>query len=1023
VKLSHKLIIVSLLLSSLVWGMGFYALGVSQRALQDSIEGSSQMLAEKTMDEVDGVIHDAIYDWVVYSVNPLAQDVIKASNNEFEKLQDIQAHIDSRDSQWRSVPEETVTAFMKSLLANELSEAMRRKLAVFERDEGYLAYGEVFITNRYGANVAQTGKTTDYRQDDEQWWQRARSDGVYAGDVEFDESSGVHSIDICVRVDDDNGNFIGVIKAVFDIESVFRILRSRASQWRLGPDHTSEPRLILLTADRRLIFPTGGAAAGVLDGSRFLENCEHSNRDRVHAYHRDDEEIGDVLACRAISKGFGEFKGLGWSLVVEHRAEDVLSPVGNLRSSIMVASLSLAIVAALLGVGFSMSLSRRVGKLTNAAVAIGDGDYSVPLSTSSKGDEISILGSAMTSMAGTLRAKSKSLEQAKAELETRVANRTTELAETNKQLRQEVVDRSQAEEESRLARVGAERANATLAQRAKDLETARLASANLIDDLSHARAGAEAANQAKSEFLANMSHEIRTPMTAILGYVDLIADEIECCDTCPAHRDCEIRIANKERLTIVKRNGRHLLDVINDILDLSKIEAGKMCVAAEPCSLAPLIADVASIMRVRADNRGISLSVEYAGELPETIRTDEIKLRRALVNLVGNAIKFTDQGGVRIATRFLPAWRGDQPAVRIQVIDTGIGISEDKLAGLYDPFVQADTSTTREYGGSGLGLAITRRIAELLGGDLSADSTPGKGSTFTLTVPTSSLEGVQMLAAPSETIHQRTSPESNDQGQGAADVAGVRVLLAEDGPDNQRLISAVLRKAGAEVEVAENGLVAVEKATADASGFDVILMDMQMPEMDGYDATRVLREKGLTCPIVALTAHAMSGDREKCLDAGCTDYCTKPIDREHLIRVIAQHTGRRTGCVTDGQGADVQAEANDHNGPIRSEYADDPDLADIIDEFVAGLPDTLSAMREASANNHHDRLQRLAHQLKGAGGGYGYPMLTQEAAILEQAAKAADSEQARLVLRRLTDLCQAVRRGLQVRAGSGGEKT
>ncbi|MCK4275248.1 MAG: response regulator, partial [Phycisphaerae bacterium] len=464
-------------------------------------------------------------------------------------------------------------------------------------------------------------------------------------------------------------------------------------------------------------------------------------------------------------------------------------------------------------------------------------------------------------------------------LDSQVAERTSALVSANKKLEIEVLDRKRAEEESRLAREEAERANVTLVQRAKELGAARRASLNLADDLEHTRAAAESANAAKSTFLANMSHEIRTPMTAILGYVDLISEEPECCDTCPAHKGCEIRVANKENLAVVKRNSQYLLSLLNDILDLSKIEAGKMLVETGSCNLVCLIADVASIMRVRSDDRGISLSVEHAGELPETIQTDEAKLREALMNLVDNAVKFTTQGGVRIATRFLPVWRGDQPAVSIQVIDTGIGISEDGLAALCDPFVQADPSTTRKHGGTGLGLAITHRIAKLLGGDLSVDSTPGKGSTFTLTVPTGDLEGVRMLTDPSEAAHGRPGPTSDDRRQGVADVAGVRVLLAEDGPDIQRLISAVLRKAGAEVEVAENGKVAVEKATADASGFDVILMDIQMPQMDGYDATRVLREKGLTCPIIALTAHAMSGDKEKYLAVGCTDYCPKPIDR------------------------------------------------------------------------------------------------------------------------------------------------
>ena len=629
-----------------------------------------------------------------------------------------------------------------------------------------------------------------------------------------------------------------------------------------------------------------------------------------------------------------------------------------------------------------------------------------------------------------LASQAEELAELNQSLDSQVAERTSALVSANKKLEIEVTDRKRVEEESRLAREEAEGANVTLIQRAKELRAARRASLNLVDDLERAigRANqlaeeAAAASLAKSEFLANMSHEIRTPMTAILGYVDLICEDLKCCDICPANKDCEIRAANKENLAVVKRNGQYLLSLIDDILDLSKIEAGKMLVEIEPCNPVCLIADVASIMRVRADDHGISLSVEHAGELPETIQTDEAKLRQALMNLVDNAVKFTTEGGVRIATRFLPVWREDQPAVSIQVIDTGIGISEDDLAALCDPFVQADASTTRTHAGTGLGLAITHRIAKLLGCDLSVDSTPGKGSTFTLTVPTGSLEGVRMLTDPSEAAHGRPGPPSDDRRQGVADVAGVRVLLAEDGPDIQRLISLVLRKAGAEVEVAENGQVAVDKALADASGFDVILMDMQMPVMDGYDATRLLRKKGLTCPIIALTAHAMSGDREKYLAVGCTGYCPKPIDRWQLIRAIAQHAPRGAHSVTAGQGADDQAEANDHNDPIRSEYANDPDLADILDEFVTGLGDTVSAMREAIANNHHEKLHGLAHQLKGSGGGYGYPQLTNAAKVLEDAANAKDAEAAKLAFSELCALCKAVEAGHHVHTTAKGTGT
>ena len=515
-----------------------------------------------------------------------------------------------------------------------------------------------------------------------------------------------------------------------------------------------------------------------------------------------------------------------------------------------------------------------------------------------------------------------------------------------------------------------------------------------------ARIDAEQANEAKSEFLANMSHEIRTPVTAVLGFADLLAD--------PA-----LSASDRDNyLAVVRRNGEHLLDLINDILDLSKIEAGKLNIERRPCSAVSVAADVASMMRARAQQQGITLSMEYTGEMPETILTDGFRLRQALVNLVGNAVKFTEEGSVRIVGAFLPSWRRSRPAVKFDIIDTGVGIAADKLEHLFQPFVQADTSTSRRYGGTGLGLAITRHIAMLLGGEVTAESAAGEGSTFTLIIPTGSLEGVRMLDRPAEIVCSAAGGAEQIVG-GADALSGVSILLAEDGRDNQVLMTTVLRKAGAKVEVAENGRIAVERFADDTSAFDLVLMDMQMPEMDGYEATATLRRNGVGVPIVALTAHAMTGDKEKCLSAGCSDYCSKPVSRAQLIGTVARHTGR----------APTATDATIHGArPIRSEYADDADLADIISEFVSRLPGRVTAMRETLANRHHEELQRLAHHLKGAGGSYGFPPLTDAARRVEDAAKIGDDEAATLALAELATLCKAIVAGQGAPARSNDER-
>jgi len=409
-------------------------------------------------------------------------------------------------------------------------------------------------------------------------------------------------------------------------------------------------------------------------------------------------------------------------------------------------------------------------------------------------------------------------------------------------------------------------------------------------ELESARASAEAANRAKSEFLANMSHEIRTPMTAILGFADLLLSPDA------SHSD------RLDHVLTIRRNAEHLLSIINDILDVSKIEAGRLELESVDCSPLSLIEDVISLMQVRAAEKRVNLTAERVYPLPLSIRSDPLRIRQVLVNLIGNAIKFTPAGGSVTVRCSLQSAETDNALLRFDVIDSGIGIAPEHLERLFLPFAQGDTSTTRRFGGTGLGLAISRRLAHMLGGTITVQSEVGKGSTFTATIGIGRIEpGSLMYEEPAATAGTNdvadTAHLSPEQPLQEA-----RILLVEDGPDNQRLISFHLAKAGAQVEIAGNGREAVQRVLSTAGpaadkptrpAFDLILMDMQMPEMDGYAATSLLRAKGYTGPIIALTAHAMSGDRDKCLAVGCDDYATKPIERAALIRLCAQQIERR----------------------------------------------------------------------------------------------------------------------------------
>ncbi len=387
---------------------------------------------------------------------------------------------------------------------------------------------------------------------------------------------------------------------------------------------------------------------------------------------------------------------------------------------------------------------------------------------------------------------------------------------------------------------------------------------------------AEEANIAKSEFLANMSHEIRTPMSAILGYADLLLESGDL-GRAPIER--------METIQTIRRNGHHLLDVINDILDLSRIESGKIQLETVTCSPWQVLSEVRSLMRMRAQEKNIQLTLDCDGAMPATVQCDPLRIRQILVNLVGNAIKFTERGSVRIVARYLPA---PEQQIEFDVIDTGIGIDDDVQKRLFQPFVQADSSMTRRFGGTGLGLAISLRIAKLLGGDLGiAYSQIGVGTCLRCRIP------VQQVSSETEEIGT-TAIAPPPPIVPAASVAlqpleDVRILVVDDGPDIQRLLVHYLKRAGAVTDVAHNGRQAVEAALSAqilGTSFDVILMDMQMPEMDGYEATRLLRSRNYEGIIVASTAHAMAGDREKCVEAGCNDYVSKPIERAQLISTI-----------------------------------------------------------------------------------------------------------------------------------------
>ncbi|MCC9609277.1 PAS domain S-box protein [Blastopirellula sp. JC732] len=494
------------------------------------------------------------------------------------------------------------------------------------------------------------------------------------------------------------------------------------------------------------------------------------------------------------------------------------------------------------------------------------------------------------------------------------------------------------------------------------------------EDLRSAKDAAEAASAAKSEFLANMSHEIRTPLNGLLGFTDLL---IRGAAKDPVKRD--------EYLNIIRTSGRSLLDVINDLLDLSKIEAGKLETESLPCDPRSVVAEVVSILKVKADEKGLQLEHAWRTDVPDQIVTDSVRLRQLLTNLIGNAIKFTEFGRVSIKA----SWNSKRQELKFEISDTGIGIPEDKLDVIFDPFTQADTTTTRRFGGTGLGLAICRRIARLLGGDVAVQSQVGVGTTFAVNIA---------APAPTEDLVSARDRFRNDAGSADSSYSpetfrDVRVLVAEDGPVNRLLVEKMLKPFDFKLTFVENGQLALE--TFDPQLFDLILMDMQMPVLDGYAASERLRATGCDVPIIAMTAHAMASDRQDCLAAGCSDYISKPVELEQLLATIHRNLNPCEASIEPSNAASpsTATKENDqatteNDSPLASEVLPDLEmLAPVVDLFVHGLPETLADILAAAEDADWEKVELLAHRLRGSSGGCGFPTMYKIATTLEESAR------------------------------------
>lgn len=480
------------------------------------------------------------------------------------------------------------------------------------------------------------------------------------------------------------------------------------------------------------------------------------------------------------------------------------------------------------------------------------------------------------------------------------------------------------------------------------------------------------ATRTKSAFLATMSHEIRTPLTAIIGFAEMNLHDVIPKDN------------RKKYSESILRNGKHLLQVINDILDISKLEADRIEFEEEKFSPVQVLQEIEQNLLPQVNKKGLFLDISYTYPLPEHIVGDALRFKQIILNLCSNALKFTEAG--RINIKLSCDINGKK--LFVEVVDTGIGMTDEQVKKVFDAFTQADSTVSRKYGGTGLGLALSKQFIEKMGGKIEAHSVLGIGSRFIITINTGNISSGKVIHCQPHS-HSYIQPALHEAVE-VKRVAG-DILLVEDNLDNQQLFKLLLEKSGAKVQIASNGKEAVDAAMA--KPFDLIFMDMQMPIMDGVEATKILRKKGYDGPIISLTANAMKQDREACFEAGCNDYITKPVSEKTLYNTVCEYL-------------DI-AEVNGATEVANNQY-NNSDVIELKEKFILNLPSKIELIKKCFNKGNFDCVKSEIHKLKGLGGAIGLPEITNISLKIEQSLTRNDTYQCENLINELEQMIQHI---------------